>query len=133
MFIDINKITKEDITIDVRTIEEFETMPLFKHNVPIINKNEHDTLKRKIYLAIPIIIKSFIKNKPYIKKQLLTLSNNKDKRLIIGCSRGRLRSPIVYVYARALGIKAKVLKKGIKRFYVEDVNNFKNLYGFLDI
>ena len=32
MFIDYEDIQKEDITIDVRTIEEFNSMPLFKYN-----------------------------------------------------------------------------------------------------
>lgn len=133
MYIDINEIRKDDVTIDVRTAEEFKAMPLFKYNVPIINKQEHDTLKRKMYLAIPIILKGFNKNKDNIKNQLLELSCNKDKRIIIGCSRGRLRSPIVYIYAKRLGINAKILNKGIKRFYIKEPNNIRNLYGFLDI
>ena len=133
MYIAINKITEQDVTIDVRTIEEYKAMPLLTYNVPIINKKEHDFLKKRMYLAIPIILKGFIKNKSYIKKQLITLSNNKTKRIVIGCSRGRLRSPAVYLYAKLLGIDAKVLKKGIKRFYIRNKDNFKNLYGFLDI
>ena len=133
IYIDFIDIKQDDITIDVRTKEEFLKMPLFDNNVAIINKKEHDMLKKKMYLAMPIIIKGFIKNKETIKKELLMLSSNKKKRLIIGCSRGRLRSPIVYLYAKLLGIDAKVLKRGIKRFYKKDTNNLKNLYGFLDI
>ena len=133
MFIDYEDIQKEDITIDVRTIEEFNSMPLFKHNIPLINKEEHDRLKKRIYLAIPIILKSFIKNKEEIKKQLLFFSYHGKKRVIIGCSRGRLRSPIIYFYAKKLGINAKILNKGIKRFYIKKPNNIKNLYGFLDM
>ena len=79
MFIDYEDIQKEDITIDVRTIEECNSMPLFKHNIPLINKEEHDRLKKRIYLAIPIILKSFIKNKEEIKKQLLFFSYHGKK------------------------------------------------------
>jgi rhodanese-related sulfurtransferase len=133
MYIDIKDIKQDDVTIDVRTEEEYYMMPFFDHNVSVINKAEHTLLKKRIYLAIPIILRGLKKDKERIKNELLTLSCNKTKRLIIGCSRGRLRSPIVCLYAKILGIDAKVLKKGIKRFFKKDVNTIKNLYGFLDI
>ena len=44
--------------------------------------------------------------------------NNKKLRILIGCSQGRLRSPAVWLYARFLGIDAKILQYGIKH-YVE--------------
>lgn len=133
MFINYEEIQKEDVTIDVRTTEEFNEMPLFDYSIPIINKKDHDLLKKKIYLAVPIILKSFIKNRKHIKDQLQFFSYHGEKRIIIGCSRGRLRSPIVYFYAKILGIDAKILSKGIKRFYTKKTNSLKNLYGFLDI
>ncbi len=126
MFINYEEIRKEDVTIDVRTTEEFNEMPLFDYSMPIINKKDHDLLKKKIYLAVPIILKSFIKNRKDIKSQLQFFSYHGEKRIIIGCSRGRLRSPIMYFYA-------KILNKGIKRFYTKKINSLKNLYGFLDI
>lgn len=133
MFINYENIKEKDITIDVRTFEEFSIMPLLKYNIPLINKEEHNKLKKRIYLAVPIILKGFIRNRMQIKNALLLLSCHGEKRIIIGCSRGRLRSPLIYLYARILGIDAKILNKGIKRFYINKPNTIKNLNGFLDI
>lgn len=133
MFIEYKDILKTDVTIDVRTIEEFQKMPLFEHNLPIISKKEHDLLKKKIYLAIPIVLKGFFKNKAIIEKELERLCHYRTYRLIIGCSQGRIRSPIVYLYARYLGIDAKILKGGIKPFFVKNSKTLKNLNGYLDI
>lgn len=133
MYIEYQNIKKDDISIDVRTPEEFNKMPLFKYNVPVINKTQHEYLKKHIYLALPIIIIGFFENKKTIKNQLLLLSENKTKRVIIACSQGRLRSPIIYFYAKFLGLKAKVLKNGIKPYFGFKKKNLKNLYGFLDM
>lgn len=123
-----------DICIDVRTKEEFNKMKLFKYNIPIINKAEHDLLKKHIYLAIPIIASGLFKNKKLIKRDLKYYYENNNKgRLVIACSQGRLRSPFVYFYAKLLGYDAKILKYGIKPHFVNKNNNIKNLYGFLDI
>lgn len=133
MFIELKDIKKQDVTIDVRTIEEYENMNLLEHNIPLINKDEHDFLKKHIYLALPIILKGFIRNKKLFKDRLHELSHYRRYRLIIGCSQGRLRSPIIYFYARYLGIDAKILKGGIKPYFIKKKHNIKNLYGFLDI
>lgn len=133
MYIKYENINGDDICIDVRTPEEFNKMPLFEHNVPIINKKQHDYLKSHIYLAIPIVVKGFFENRIAIKERLLSLSENKSKRLIISCSQGRVRSPIIYFYAKSLGLKAKILKGGIKPHFVFKQKNLKNLYGFLEI
>ena len=45
-------------------------------------------------------------------------------------TQGRLRSPIMYLYARYLGIDAKILKGGIKPFFIKKDYNIRNLYGF---
>ncbi|MGL5245475.1 MAG: hypothetical protein ACRC7R_09915 [Sarcina sp.] len=113
MFIKYEDITKE-VAIDVRTITEFENMPLFCNNIPIINEKEHSTIKKMYPLALFIIVLSLYRNKKEIRKKLLKLSKDKKEKLIIACSRGRLRSPIVYLYARYLGIDCKILYKGIK-------------------
>lgn len=133
MYINYKEIKSNDVTIDVRTHEEFKAMPLFKCNVPVIDKKQHDTLKKHIYLAIPIVIAGFIKNRKAIKEELHSLSHYRTYRLIIGCSQGRIRSPIVYFYAKYLGIDAKILKGGIKPHFINKNHNIKNLYGFLDI
>lgn len=118
MFIKFKDITNE-ITIDVRTRSEFNNMKLFKYNIPVINEYNHMRIKRFYPLAIPIILISLYKNRSYIKTNLLLLSNNGKLPVVIGCSRGRLRSPIVFLYAKLLGIKdCKILSGGIKTLFL---------------
>lgn len=118
MFIRFENITNE-ITIDVRTVSEFNSMRLFQYNIPIINEDEHIRIKSFYPLAIPIILISLYRNKNYIKKNLMLLSNDGSLPIVIGCSRGRLRSPIVFLYAKFIGIKkCKILFGGIKVFFL---------------
>ena len=130
MFIDFKDIKHTDVTIDVRTKQEFENMTLLSYNVSIIDEEDYKLLKKHIYLAIPIILKGLFKKKREIAEQLHELSHYRRYRLIIGCSQGRLRSPIMYLYARYLGIDAKILKGGIKPFFIKKDYNIRNLYGF---
>ncbi|MFI3209506.1 MAG: hypothetical protein R3Y64_00405 [Peptostreptococcaceae bacterium] len=116
MYINYEDITNE-VLIDCRTSEEFAIMPLFKKNIPIINRKTHLIIKKFYPCAFFVIIYGLIKNYKDIKQKLLLYSDNCTKDIILGCSRGRLRSPIMYLYARSIGINAKVLKNGIKRFY----------------
>lgn len=116
-FICHKEIKDDDITVDVRTKEEYLHMPLFRYNLPIINKKQHDFLKKIPILSIPIVTYGFIRNSELLKKELLSLSNNKQNAIIVGCNRGRLRSPFIYYYAKILGIECKILKFGIKSFY----------------
>lgn len=118
MFIRFENITNE-ITIDVRTVSEFNSMRLFQYNIPIINEDEHIRIKSFYPLAIPIILISLYRNKNYIKNNLMLLSNDGTLPIVIGCSRGRLRSPIVFLYAKFIGIKkCKILFGGIKVFFL---------------
>lgn len=133
MYIKYKDILESDVTVDVRTTEEFFKMPLFEYNLPVIDKQAHDKLKKRIWLAIPVILSGFIKNRELLRDRLIDISCNRTKRVIIGCSQGRLRSPIIYLYARYLGISAKVLKGGIKPFFVKNSKTLKNLNGYLDI
>lgn len=133
MYIKYEDIKPNDVTIDVRTKEEYESMTLLEHNLPVISREEHQLLKKRIYLTIPIVLKGFFKNKSILKNRLHELSHYRRYRLIIGCSQGRVRSPIVYFYAKYLGIDAKILKGGIKPHFGFRQKNLKNLYGFLDI
>lgn len=116
MYIKLENI-KDEVTIDVRSKEEFEKMPLFKYNIPVIDEKEHKLLKKYIMIAFPIILIGLIKNRRIIREDLLRLSNNKEKTIVIGCSQGRLRSPIVAFYSRCLGIDTKILEGGIKQYY----------------
>lgn len=127
MFIKLENIENEKL-IDVRSEEEHKEMPLCKYNIPVINKNEHNILRKNIYLAIPIILYGLIKNRKLIKRDLLTISDNKAKKVVMGCSQGRLRSPIVCIYARMLGIKSFVLKNGIKQYYVPKKRGIKSWF-----
>lgn len=111
MYIKLEDI-KDEVTIDVRSKEEFEKMPLFKYNVPVIDEKDHKLLKKYIMIAFPIILIGLIKNRKNIKRDLLRLSNNKEKTIVLGCSQGRLRSPIVAFYSRCLGIDTKILEGG---------------------
>ena len=134
MFIDYKDINKfTDVTIDVRTNTEYNNMKLFEYNVPIINEDDYNKLKKHKYLAIPIILKGLIKNRKQIREDLEDLSRYRGYRLILGCSQGRVRSPMMYFYAKYLGIDAKVLRSGIRPFFIKKNYNIKNLYGFLDI
>lgn len=101
-------------TIDVRSHEEYRLSPILQYNIPIINKKEHEFLHRHLYLAGIIVFYGLFKNRHFLKKELLKISNNKNDKILIGCSQGRLRSPSVWLYARFLGIDAKILKNGVK-------------------
>lgn len=92
-------------------------MKLFKHHIPVIDEKSHQFLKKHLVLAIPIILHGLYKNRHFIKNELLNLSENNKYHLVIGCSQGRLRSPIIAIYAKMLGIKCCVLKGGIKQYF----------------
>lgn len=117
MFIKFEDINNRKL-IDVRTKSEFLEMNMTKYNIPVINEEQHLRIKRFYPLAIFIIVKSIIKNREGIKELLIEVSNNKSEEVIIACSRGRLRSPITYIYARLIGIKCRVLWGGLKKRYL---------------
>ena len=108
---------KDEVLIDVRSYEEYVSMPLCKHNIPIINQKDHEFLRKHIYLAIFIILYGLIKNRKKIKQELLDKSDNRKNKIVVGCSQGRLRSPIACIYARLIGINCKILKGGIRQYY----------------
>ena len=105
IFTDLNN-DNYNQTVDVRSSEEFNSTTLLQHNVPVINIAQHQLLHKHLYLAGIIVFYGLFKNRQFIK------------RILIGCSQGRLRSPAVWLYARFLGIDAKILQYGIKH-YVE--------------
>ncbi|MGY5240930.1 hypothetical protein [Clostridium tertium] len=117
MFIKFDDINNRKL-IDVRTKSEFLDMNMTKYNIPVINEEQHLRIKRFYPLAIFIIVKSIIKNREGIKELLIEVSNNKSEEVIIACSRGRLRSPITYIYARLIGIKCRILWGGLKKRYL---------------
>ena len=117
IFTDLNN-DNYNQTVDVRSSEEFNSTTLLQHNVPVINLAQHQLLHKHLYLAGIIVFYGLFKNRQFIKRKLLEISNNKKLRILIGCSQGRLRSPAVWLYARFLGIDAKILQYGIKH-YVE--------------
>ncbi|MDC4241505.1 hypothetical protein NE398_15310 [Clostridium tertium] len=117
MFIKFDDINNRKL-IDVRTKSEFLDMNMTKYNIPVINEEQHLRIKRFYPLAIFIIVKSIIKNREGIKELLIEVSNNKSEEVIIACSRGRLRSPITYIYARFIGIKCRILWGGLKKRYL---------------
>ena len=117
MFIKFEDINNRKL-IDVRTKSEFLEMNMTQHNIPVINEKQHQRIKKFYPLAIFIIVKSIMKNRERIKELLIKISNNKNEEVIIACSRGRLRSPITYIYARLIGIKCRILWGGLKKIYL---------------
>lgn len=133
MFIDFKNITTEK-TIDVRTESEFKKMPLFKYNIPIINEKEHARIKKIYPIAFFIIFRGLYLRKNQIKKDLFEISENGKHKVVIGCSRGRLRSPVMYFYAKKLGINCKVLSRGIKRrFEKKPVKFTDKVYAYFNL
>lgn len=117
MFIKFEDINNRKL-IDVRTKSEFLEMNMTQYNIPVINEKQHQRIKKFYPLAIFIIVKSIMKNRERIKELLIKISNNKNEEVIIACSRGRLRSPITYIYARLIGIKCMILWGGLKKIYL---------------
>lgn len=113
MFIKYEHITIERL-IDVRTVKEFNIASLASYNIPIINEKEYAILKKCYPIAFIIIGIGILKRRKIIRSELMEISQQRKIPLIIACSRGRLRSPMVYLYCRFLGIKCKVLLSGIK-------------------
>ncbi|WP_322395046.1 hypothetical protein, partial [Clostridium perfringens] len=116
MFVKFENINDRKI-IDVRTKSEFLIMNMTEYNIPVIDELQHQKIKSFYPLAIFIISIGIIKNRKKIKKLLLEMSNNRNDEVIIACSRGRLRSPITYLYARIIGVKCKILWGGLKKKY----------------
>ena len=117
MFIKFEDINNRKL-IDVRTKSEFLEMNMTQYNIPVITEKQHQRIKKFYPLAIFIIVKSIMKNRERIKELLIKISNNKNEEVIIACSRGRLRSPITYIYARLIGIKCRILWGGLKKIYL---------------
>ncbi len=116
-----NDITDE-ITIDARTVDQYESNKKLQHNVPIINKLQYDFLHKHLLIAELVIIYGLLKNLKNIKADLLKISNNKKSRIVIACSKGRLRSPTLWAYAKLIGIDAKVLDGGIISIKAYELN-----------
>ena len=115
MFTNLNN-NEYNKTVDVRSAEEFNAIKLLQYNIPVITIEQHQLLHRHLYLAGIIVFYGLFKNKKYIRNKLLEISNNRQYKILIGCSKGRLRSPAVWLYARFLGIDAKILKYGVKHY-----------------
>lgn len=115
IFTDLNN-GEYNKTIDVRSYEEFNSITLLQYNIPVITISQHQLLHRHLYLAGIIVFYGLFTNRKLIKKELLKISNNGNSKVLIGCSKGRLRSPAVWLYAKILGIDAKILKYGVKHY-----------------
>lgn len=120
-----NDITDE-ITVDARTRDQYNSDKKLQYNIPIINKIQYDFLHRHLIIAELVIIYGLLKNLRNIKRDLIKISNNKKSRIVIGCSKGRLRSPTLWAYAKLLGIDAKVLEGGVVNIDSKKLN--KNIF-----
>lgn len=103
----------DEITIDARTIEQYKSEKKLQYNIPIINKVQYDFLHKHLIIAELVIIYGLLKNIKNIKADLIKISNNKKSKIVIACSKGRLRSPTLWAYAKLIGIDAKVLDGGV--------------------
>lgn len=103
----------DEITIDARTVDQYKSEKKLQYNVPIINKVQYDFLHKHLIIAELVIIYGLLKNIKNIKADLIKISNNKKSKIVIACSKGRLRSPTLWAYAKLIGIDAKVLDGGV--------------------
>lgn len=103
----------DEITIDARTVDQYRSEKKLQYNVPIINKVQYDFLHKHLIIAELVIIYGLLKNIKNIKADLIKISNNKKSKIVIACSKGRLRSPTLWAYAKLIGIDAKVLDGGV--------------------
>ncbi|MEW9078270.1 rhodanese-like domain-containing protein [Terrisporobacter glycolicus] len=103
----------DEITIDVRTEDQYNSDKKLQYNVPIINRIQYDFIHKYLIIAEIVIIYGLLKNIKKIKLDLLNISNNRKSKIVIACSKGRLRSPTLWAYAKYLGIDAKVLDGGV--------------------
>lgn len=116
----------DEITVDARTRDQYNSDKKLQYNIPIINKIQYDFLHRHLIIAELVIIYGLLKNLKNIKADLIKISNNKKSRIVIGCSKGRLRSPTLWAYAKLLGIDAKVLEGGVVNIDSKKLN--KNIF-----
>lgn len=117
MYIKYDKIkTKDTLLIDVRTETEFKDNSFCDVNIPIINEFQRSIFKKCYPSAFFVIFYYGIQRRKYLKENILKVYNNTDKFIVFACSRGRLRSPLMYLYTKYI-LKidcCKVLWLGIK-------------------
>lgn len=59
--IDYKDLTTE-VTVDVRTINEYETMNILDYNLPVINEKEYDFLQRYKPIAGIVVLYGLLRN-----------------------------------------------------------------------
>jgi tRNA 2-selenouridine synthase len=111
------------VIIDVRTKEEFEEAHIPKAiNLPLFTKKEKDLISKIYYKEgekkARIYALKFIAPKIYriIKEIEFLKKNNEDKRIIIYCWRGGMRSFSITILANLLGFRILKLKGGFRAF-----------------
>ena len=112
----------DEITIDARTVDQYKSEKKLQYNIPIINKVQYDFLHKHLIIAELVIIYGLLKNIKNIKADLIKISNNKNSKIVIACSKGRLRSPTLWAYAKLIGIDAKVLDGGVVSIKSNELN-----------
>ena len=123
--IEFNEIKTPSLTIDVRTVSEYRQHPMLAHNVPVMDEQAHQTMKKIIILACPFISYHLYKNRHRIHQEIQhLLITHPNQPIVIACSRGRLRSPLMAVYiSLRFKVDVYVVKRGIKDL-VGDKANF---------
>lgn len=112
------------VYIDVRSRKEFNDNPVCSFNIPIINKKEYDRLKGSFKIMAPFIVLGGLKKRHrVIKNALLKVSLNGHRPIMLVCNKGILRSPIMTLYAKYLGLNAQYLKGGIKNTLKSDITS----------
>lgn len=115
--VDCKEILPTDLVLDIRSVEEFEKGSLTEYNVPVIKQSDRGFCYRYTPLVFWVIGNGLLKNKDRICEFIETKCEG-NHRVIVACSRGRLRSPIVWLYLKRkyTDMEFKVLRKGIKGY-----------------
>lgn len=120
-FVEFKDVTSENLLVDVRTLEEFNKQNLNCINIPVMNRQQHLFLHRHKKIALVIVVYGLIINSVKIFRDLKKVTN--DKTLIFYCSKGRLRSPVMYLTYKILfrNRVCKILKGGIRSVLEVDI------------
>ncbi|MGL4850958.1 MAG: rhodanese-like domain-containing protein [Clostridium sp.] len=111
------RLRSRHILVDVRTNKEYKA----KHikgakNVQAMDYKDYLNMKTIYPLAPITITRSIYRRQDIIREELEEIYGTGDREIIFYCSRGRLRSPLIYLYAKyCLKMKCKVLWGGIKK------------------
>ncbi|MBY0756187.1 tRNA 2-selenouridine(34) synthase MnmH [Clostridium sardiniense] len=124
---------KECILIDVRSPKEYKEATIKGAiNIPVLLDDERDIVgtlyvRESVEAARTKGIEFISKRLPQIFNDIQNMYNNGEKKIVLFCSRGGMRSGSIYSLLYSLGIKVYKLRGGYKgyRKYIND--NFEGV------